>query len=411
NPESGYFYYLPRGYYLYWDEDTGYALRMLYGVSTGDSNANVVSIAARLTSGVDSSDISLVRKLLQKYCESTSRKFRELKPFPFSNMAVSLKGDLGQYNIPPERISVTGISDIAGMIDISLTTDPVTKENLQMVLTQGLGISGTVTYQSASSSGSGSLEVTIPVLIKFTDKHSFGMRQFARGVRFKNPTLFPAKLKYLNVLVPEASPVVYSYDLADTILPAGASATIDVQKVPTWLDNVALKMWVDYAVVGDDQDATAKAIETVTGGVTSVSQSEITFRTLTPLADTGVAVILVNVSSKYFNPNASGEVVKTIELNQDGGNFKVGPIYLINRQPGEEKPGDPLFKYKFTVVNPDGTTKEGTSWTESNNLTIYVGSAQIRPIIGVPTAPEPQTSGEQSTSNQQSTPDERPAAQ
>ncbi|MDH7480445.1 MAG: hypothetical protein QHH26_00550 [Armatimonadota bacterium] len=395
NPDSGYFYYLPRGYYLYWDEDTGYALRMLYGVSTGESNANVVSIAARITSGVDPMDIALVRKLLQKYCESTSRKFRDLKPFPFSSMSVSLKGDLGQYNIPPERISVTGISDIAGMIDISMTTDPVTKENLQMVLTQGLGISGTVTYQSASSSGSGSLEVTIPVLIKFADKHSFGARQFARGVKFKNASFFPAKIKYLNVLVPGESPTVYSYELADTIVPSRASATIEAHKVPSWLDTSALKMWVDYSLVADDQDAIAKAIEAVTGGVTSIAQSEITFRTLTPLADTGVALVLVSVSSKYFDPNASGEIVKTLELTQDGASFKVGPVYLVNRQPGEEKPGDPLFKYKLTVVNPDGTTKEGTTWTESNNLTIYVGSAQLRSIIGVPTTPESPAPAEQ----------------
>ena len=412
NPDSGYFYYLPRGYYLYWDSDTGYALRMLYGASADQSSTNVVSIAARLTSGLDPSDISLVRKLLQKYCESTGHKFRELKPFPFSNISISLKGDLGQYNIPPERISVTGISDIAGMIDISLTTDPVTKENLQMVLTQGLGISGTVTYQSASDAGSGALQVIIPISIKFADRHSFGARNFARGLKFKNASLFPMKLKYLNVLVPGETPTVYSYDLADTQVPAGASATIDGQKIPTWLDSAALKMWVDYAVLADDEEAVAKAIGSVTGGVTSITQSEITFRTLTPLADTGAAVILVTVSSKYFDATASAEVVKTVELTQDSSSFKVGPIYLINRQPGEIKPGDPLFRYKLTVVNPDGTMQEGASWVEANNLTVYIGAAQIRSITGVSETPSPSpepTQNTQSPASDQQAPIEQPA--
>jgi hypothetical protein len=382
NPDSGYFYYLPRGYYLYWDEDTGYALRMLYGVSAGEANPNTVSVAARLTSGIDVSDITLVRSLLQKYCDSTGRKWKEIKPFPFNNMAVSLKGDLGQYSIPAERVSVTGITDIAGMIDISLTTDPVTKENLQMVLTQGLGINGTVTYTSASESGDAALEITVPVLIKFADRHSFGMRSFARDVKVKNASLYPMKLKHVNVLVSEAAPTVYSYDLSDTIVPSAAGAAIDGTKIPKWLDSSAIKMWVEYAVVGDDEAATAKAIDTVTGGVTSVAQSEITFRTLTPLADTGVSVVLVTVASKYFDARASGEVVKTVELTQDGGTFKVGPIYLVDRQPGQEKPGDPLFKFKLTVVKADGTTKEGAEWTESNNLTVYIGTAQLRPIVG-----------------------------
>jgi hypothetical protein len=35
NPESGLFYYLPAGYSLYWDADSGYALRVLYGAAAG----------------------------------------------------------------------------------------------------------------------------------------------------------------------------------------------------------------------------------------------------------------------------------------------------------------------------------------------------------------------------------------
>jgi len=381
NPDSGYFYYLPRGYYLYWDEDSGYALRMLYGASTDESNVNTVSVAARLTSGIDVTDITLVRNLLQKYCGSTGQKFRELKPFPFSDMSVSLKSDLGQYSIPAERISVAGITDIAGMIDLSLTTDPVTKENLQMVLTQGLGISGTVTYQSASDSGGGSLQVTVPILIKFGDRHSFGTRTFARGTKLKNTALYPVKLKRVDVLMGEATPTVYSYDLGDTSLPGSASATIDSAKIPSWLDSSAIKMWVDYGVVSDEE-ATAKALETVTGGVTSIAHGEITFRTLSPLADTGVALIVATVSSKYFDPRASGETTKTVELTQDGTAYKVGPIYLIDRQDGQEKPGDPLFKFKLTAVKADGTTKEAAEWTESNRLSVYIGSAQLRPIVG-----------------------------
>jgi hypothetical protein len=391
NPASGFFYYLPRGYYLYWDADTGYGLRILYGASASETATNNVSVAARLTTGITGADIALARTLLQKYCQANGRTFKELKPFPFSNMAISLKNDVGgQYNIPADKISVNGITDIAGMIDFSLTTDPVTKENLQLVLTQGLGVNGQVTYQSASDAGAGGLQVTIPLRLKFGDRNSFGARPFTRGAAFQNAAPFSFKLKNVNVLSYDAKPIVYSYTLADTEVPAGASIAIDGSKVPTWLDTSAQKMWIDYAVVADDEDANRKALEAVTGGVTSVAQAEISFRALTPLQDTGVALVLVTVSSKYFDPKGTTESVKTIELSKDNEVFKIKPIYLVNRQAGDEKPGDPLFKFKLTVVKADGTSKESNQWTPSNGLTIYIGKAQIQPILG-PSAPTPPT--------------------
>jgi hypothetical protein len=391
NPASGYFYYLPAGYYLYWDEDTGYALRILYGAAATEGTANNVSVAARLTTGVESADIALASKILRDYCNANNRVFKELRPFPFSSMAISLKNDIGgQYNIPADKISVTGITDIAGLIDFSLSTDPVTKENLQLVLTQGLGINGQVTYQSASDQGAGGLQVTIPLRLKFADPDSFGDRPFARNVAFQNATPFSQRLKYVNVLTDDIKPLVYSYDLGDAEVPSGGKITIDGSKIPTWLDTSSRKMWVDYSVVSDDAQANQKAFEAVTGGVTTVAQSEITFRTLTPLQDTGVALILVTVSSKYFDPKGATESVKTIELNKDSETFKIKPVYLVNRQAGEDKPGDPLFKFKLTVVKGDGTSQEGTQWTSSNGLTVYIGKTQLQSVLGTtPSTPDP----------------------
>lgn len=383
NPASGLFYYLPAGYSLYWDPDSGYALRVLYGASAGEDAAGNVSIAAKLTTGVTGNDVALARTLLQDYCRANNRTFKELRPFPFSNMAISLKSEVGgQFSVPPEKISVTGITDIAGPIDFSLVTDAVTKENLQLVMTQGLGIGGQVTYQSASDAGAGGLQVTIPLRLKFGDRESFGDQSYTRGAAIQNKSPFSKKLKFVNFLSDTGTPAVYSYSLSDTEIPPGRKITIDAAKIPAWLDTSAKRAWIEYSLVGDDPDANQKAWDSITGGVTGAAQAEITFRTLTPLQDTGAALVVVTVSSKYFDPKGGAETTKTLELGKDNENFKLKPIYLVGRQPGEDKPNDPLFKFKLTVVKADGTTVESPQWTPSNGTTIYIGKAQLQPLLG-----------------------------
>src|SRR5690606_2973827 len=72
NPSSGLFYYLPAGYSLYWDPDSGYALRVLYGAAATEDAANNVSIAAKLTTGISSNDVALARAMLQDYCRTNN---------------------------------------------------------------------------------------------------------------------------------------------------------------------------------------------------------------------------------------------------------------------------------------------------------------------------------------------------
>jgi hypothetical protein len=150
--------------------------------------------------------------------------------------------------------------------------------------------------------------------------------------------------------------------------------------VREWLDTAGLKLWVEYSITGDDA-TNRKVMDQVTGGVSNVAQSEVTFRTLTPLADTGAALVLVTISSRYLDPKAETEKLATLELNKDNETFKLKPIYLVGRQAEEEKPNDPLFKYRLTIVKPDGTTKEGKEWIASSKMTIFIGAAQIKPIL------------------------------
>jgi hypothetical protein len=385
NPQSGFFYYLPRAFHLAWDDDTGYALRILYGVTGQDpaANSNSVFISARVTAGINSTDLTLAEKLAQRYflAKYPGKKFGGLKPFPITGMKPDVNGQA--YNIGKDKLEVTSTMDVAGEINLSFTTDVVTKENLVAVLTQGLGLNGTVTMQSASPNGMGGLEAAIPLTIKLGDRSSFTPGPFARNTSFRNPSPYPARLKYLHVLMEEDPARIYSYSLGDGVVAPGGQAQIDMGQVRQWLDTSALKMWVEFGL-NTNEDANKKVLGPITIGPSVVGASEVTFRTLTPLADTGAALIQVTISSRYMEPKGQVEKTATLELNKDNESFKLRPIYLINRQPDEDRPNDPLFKYKLTVVKPDGTTKEGKDWIPSSKMTIFIGSVVIKPILDAP---------------------------
>jgi hypothetical protein len=381
NPTSGVWYYAPRRYSLGWDEDDGYQLQVHYNAQTGDGKNNV-NLAARLTPGIDPSDLLMARSQLESFCKAKGFKFADLLPFPTEDvMEISLAEDVRkQFKIEKDSISVTGFSDLASPIQFSLVTDAITKENLQLALTSLLGISGAVKFTSRARNGAKPISLTVPIEMRLADPQSFGARTFDKDDPLENVAPYPMKLRYLHVLMGNAQPTVYTYDLKGTQVAPGQSAR--VRGIPEWLNTTpkTLKVWFDYSFVQDDE-TTQQVLDRVTGGVVGVARAEITFKTLKVMEELGIASILAKVSSKYFDAKASAESIKTVELNKDSSSFVVGPLYLVKRSAGEVRPGDPLFKYKLTVVLQDGTMKESRDWVEANDLTVFIGKVQLKPVI------------------------------
>ncbi len=382
NPASGIFYYLPARYVLFWDVDNGYALRMIYGAARPDGS-NDVSITARLTSAIDPAEISFVRGLLQKGLPAG--KFKELRPFPFNGSpGFSMKDDLKRFNIAADKISVSAISDIAGEVDLSFTTDVVTKENIEATLTQGLGLTGTATYTSAGE-GDG-FSVLIPVQIKITDPHTFGTRYWHRADLMQNTAPFPIKLKYLHFLTigSDGTPTIYSYDLKNTELPPKSKARIADAAIQGWLDGKSLKSWADYGVVENYPEGVDAAKSQWTGGVANMTTAKVQIVTLTPFTDPGgIARIMVDVKSKYFDSKNRAEQIKSGSISADNQTIEIGPVYLVDRRADEvAKPGDPLFSYRYTIIKADGTALGPTPWTDGDRMELFLGKAQLKSLLG-----------------------------
>lgn len=378
NPASGVFYFMPKAYHVKWDRAEGYGLRMVYGAANADGQAGSVMMAARLDSGVDSDDIAFVTDLLKAWKNRNQGSvFTALRRLPIVKPPeISLAGGLQQvYNIPSDKIAVNAISDALGQIDVQWSTDTVTKENLQAALLANVGITGTLSFTPAG----GALEAQrIPVAIRLADSSTFGDFRWKRGEKWRNTTPYPIQLRYMHALLFDNDlPIVYSWSLGDTNVPPKAQAQFDAAAVPSWLEGRAKRMWLDYVVVQNCDSCDRDVIASITGGVSTMGSTPITFHTLTPLGDIGAAEMSVQVRSRYFDPrNRDVQEKGPLVLNADSKDFTIGPLYQDPQASG------PLFEYQIQVVMKDGTTYNGTNWVAADEARVVIGKAQVKKSLG-----------------------------
>jgi hypothetical protein len=379
NPQSGIFYFLPRSYHLDWNPAEGYAMRMLYNASSKEGQAGEVLMTAQLSSGVDASEIQLARDLLT----AAGHQVKALRAVPLAGPPeVSLSGGLKSlFNIPADRISSNPTSEALGEIDIAWSTDTVTKENIQLALTEEVGISGTVRFAPV---GSPTRKPEIRIRIAIADRETFGKFLWARGQNWKNTSAYPIRLKYLHALmIRNQKPVIYSWNLGNMDIVPEAQVQWDARWIPPLVEQEAKRVWLDYSVLGGCEPCDKKVIEAITSGVSSVSASPLVFETITPLADTGAYKLFVTVRSQYLNPRAREQrVLPALSMTKDEQEYRGDSVYLGSRSIGEFTGSDPIFEYQITLVMRDGTTHQGATWIPSYNLRVAIGSAQINTALG-----------------------------
>jgi hypothetical protein len=371
NPASGIFYYHPRSYHLEWTPESGHGMRILYGAAAGDGAAGNVLMAARLESGLDLSEVELATDLLNAYRRrNPSVIFSALRPLPLEKNGtdVSFGAVLGQYSIPKDKIAITALSDVLGEIEVSWVTDPVTKENLQLALVEDIGVSGEVSFTPTG----GALAPQIPISIQLADRDSFGRIRWNRQEGLRNLTPYPLRLRYLHALCIDPRnnlPILYTWSLEDAEVPPMARVRWDAARVPGWIDTEAKRIWIDYAVSQNCDACDKEVLDGITGGVTSVTAEQITFHTISPLADVG--------GYEFFDPKDRAVLERSLVLKADNQDFTLRPIYSAGRRDGER-----LFEYRLDLAMPDGTVHRGTRWISSDALRVLVGRAQLEQSLG-----------------------------
>lgn len=376
-PSSGIFYFLPNGYALAWDEAKGYELKAIYSAAA-EGSAGQVMMAARLDGGIGPRDLAIAARIVQAYAAARGLPFRELRALPIDTLAISLSDDLGRYNVPPDRVSVHGLSDVTGRLDVAWITDERTKNFIQEALVENVGINGSVTY---APTGGGLGPRMVPIRMQLADYSTFGPFRWER-TGWKNNTPYPITLRYLHALRVAASgpAVVNSWSLGETRVPPGGQVRWSAGAVPSWIDAQAQKVWVDYTVDASCKPCGTGVVAALTGGVSTAGSSQITFHSLTPLAETGATDIVVEVRSRHFDPRGERLQTRSVIVNADEKDFLVGPLFVADRS---DAGGAPIFEFRLSLTMKDGDTVAGNAaWIPGNALRVPIGRRQLERSVG-----------------------------
>jgi hypothetical protein len=399
NPSCGIYYFLPLSYHLAWSPDDGYGFKILYQATQPGAEHGTVSMSATLDAGIGPEAVALTTELLKRCLRQYPEKtFKALRPLPIiKKPALSFVGGLEhQYSIPPEHIFFYGQSLLLDKLQFGWITDPITKENIQLSLVENVGLRGDVELSLGDDAAP-----LVPTRLLLADPTTFGSLPWKRDAMLRNPTPYPIRVRYIHALVlpgdrrveslvalPESlrsdSPVVYSWDCSSAApVPPKGRIEWDLADLPKSIDAQAMHMWIEYSVVKDDPSYDTAVIRELTGGVSSFSTAQVTLHSINSISGTGAYEISVKLRSKYFDPQSRELTTKPpVSITEDRKDYNAGTIYLVNRDPGEAKPDDPLLEYRISVAMQDGRTHEATRWFPSNEPRIQFGTYQIKEALG-----------------------------
>jgi hypothetical protein len=384
NLASGVFYYLPSAYHLRWNSDDGYNFRMIYGEDDGSENPKNISMSSTITPNISSKEVALIKSLLQSYVQDNSvYTYTELKIMPCSDPKLTLSSDLsGQYNLTESDINISVTSTINNPIEASWKTNNTTKDEMQLSLSEGVGIKGVMKLKP---NGEAIPEQSIPVRITISDTRTIGKLILQpnnwRTKNWINETPFPIKIKYVHALIIEkknskTTPLIYSWDLNNVEVPSKAQVQFDASKMPTWLEtkNKTEQIWIEYSIV-ECTSCVNKIMGKLTNGLVRSSLKEIAFESIGVIEKTDAAFLRVKVRSIQADPKGNSVIeLDSFRITEDMTSMKVGPFYLPE---GENI----QYEYFYTLVLKDATKYESDNWQSSTDDDMLIGMKSLKEAI------------------------------
>jgi hypothetical protein len=403
--DSGFYYYWPRSYSLAYDPDLGQLFRIRYGLVTGDKAADAGNVAVSFTlwGGWTKDDYKLLKFLLNKYLAKRGLPAcTDLNPLPFQTCGFTFGAQA--YGVKPDAISVPALSDIAGYMDVILTTDETTLEALKVALQDIQGLSGKVNLVTAAVSGDADVAgFAIPDLsarVSLCDPRAYQREPYVRNGYFENKHDFPVRLKNLCFLVEDGDDVrLFEYDLGNTLVQPGKRAMINHSRINGALStsDSVVRGWYEYRLVGEAEDKDNaqevqeyqgywdKVMKRLTVGLGKKTVKTLSIEVLDEdlFQQYGVALIKVKVSSKHFDPNSKDVLRKTYELSAEHAEVQGDPLYFLE---GEEQEEVSYFEYKIYMVDTDGEVHADKDWRKGleDDESIYIGANPFKELIGEP---------------------------
>lgn len=384
NPASGRFYYMPNAYHLRWNADEGYQFRMLYGTGDDESSGNI-RMSGTLTPGLGNNETDLMKSLLESYLKDNSNfsntyelKIMPIKTTPIITLSAGLEG---QYNIPSEKINIGKQSEINAPIDVSWVTDNRTKEFMEVVLSEGSGIFGSMILEPEGEDFPSQM---IDIRITLADVRTLGQLSLQpntwRTKQWLNKTPYPLKLKFIHALVigkvdNKSVPIIYSWSLGNTEVPPNAKVNFDATKMPKWLEEngKSERIWIDYGIV-DCASCVNKVMAELTGGTSGSKVKNITFESLKVFENLDAAFLNIKIRSKQADPKGNTMVeLPSIRIEKDLSTYSSGPLYISEGKSAE-------YEYYFTLISSNGIAYHSDDWKSSKEQEMFIGLHNLKDL-------------------------------
>ena len=391
NPDSQVYYYLPDRFFIEWNPDDGYYLNIDHKPLRGDSDKNV-EFVARLTPsvGLGYGDYNMLRKLLLFHLRADGKPTDKMQLRPMTASYVPVF-DLSADDIGEEDISLTGVDPDTRELVVSIAADLLAKEVLVKKPSGLVGITGTmniVPVQVPDEHDHLPPATTAESNLRFCDSEAYARTYWVRSegeehTTFVNNHPFEIKLKYLVYLYPSGRRIdVRGYDLGPVQLMPGDVARIPNAMIHSQIDSEqTIAAWYEYTFECNEDDL-ARVVESVTGGVGSLSAMNVNIDVIEAdrfFTDYQIYKLIVAFRSPYLDPEGKEVITRNFELSATDSKAEA-QLFLR----GDAVMGAALYQYKITIVTTGGTVYQDEDWrpaVEGMIETIFIGADQIDDLM------------------------------
>jgi len=356
NKALGYYYYLPKGYYLNFSEQTGeYEINVNYNSSSAGMGRTTVT--ATLSPKLSRKELEFTKELLK------DKGLKELVPMPMSQPPEIAFDNLSQFGINAEKdVSIRAPADFDSPILMSFTTDNI--DELMGMFFNNIGLYGSVIiYPEGGEDMPSSINL---------GEFKLSSRRWRNG--WQNKTDYPVILNAFHAMKKESNGEysIYTWTTGDVEVPEKAKVNFKSKSVPSWVDNYSStrKVWMEYTVQNCRScDVIIK--DKIIGGVAGSRVHNIEFDILNPIDFTGAEFIKLKVRSFQADPNGRSKTnLPSQRIEEDGVTLAGGQLYVPD---GES----PEFEYQLQVVLPNGE-KHYSDWIKTNETDVVIGKNQIQ---------------------------------
>jgi hypothetical protein len=371
------FYYLPQEFLLRRDE-SGYLLSVQYNHRAKAGEPSVM-LTAELAARQRDGEVPLLKAILRQALDLAPGAPLELNSIKGLGAQADLAALTTGLALGPERLHLTPPAHLKQPFRLTLA---LTQEEVEEVLAQMAreGVAGNLLVKVGEES------VPVPIRIGYSPFSGEQLAGFDRWVAGKtlselvNVTDFPLQVTSINAyrLKGQQLERVSKEIKQGSAIPPGGRRPFKLPPAEQVLGGHLMLAWAGTTVDGECQPCLAELDRRVRQGVALAPGENLSLEAIPSVFDDlGLYKVLVQIRSPYFVAGGSEVKEKEIQLTADNSQNSDLRIFM----PADRGPDPLLYRYRLVAVTETGETFAQPDWTDGTSLSLFIGSAQLEPVL------------------------------